>query len=114
MSIQWKEQPAKTIMAHPWFARNVPNYLFPKISDEETSIVDLSVVKQISRKFHATEKKVITVLKQNDPYNRLSIAYNLAVEKRRREQSTSNFFKLAEDFFHHKEKKFILLKLLFI
>ncbi|KAL1241949.1 5'-AMP-activated protein [Trichinella spiralis] len=80
---------AKTIMAHPWFARNVPNYLFPKISDEETSIVDLSVVKQISRKFHATEKKVITVLKQNDPYNRLSIAYNLAVEKRRREQSTT-------------------------
>ncbi|KRX24724.1 5'-AMP-activated protein kinase catalytic subunit alpha-2 [Trichinella nelsoni] len=80
---------AETIMAHPWFTRNVPNYLFPKISDEETSIVDLSIVKQISRKFHATEKKVITVLKQNDPYNRLSIAYNLAVEKRRREKSTT-------------------------
>ncbi|OUC46011.1 kinase domain protein [Trichinella nativa] len=80
----------ETIMAHPWFARNVPNYLFPKISDEETWIVDLSVVKQISRKFRATEKKVITVLKQNDPYNRLSIAYNQAVEKRRREKNTAD------------------------
>ncbi|KRY12520.1 5'-AMP-activated protein kinase catalytic subunit alpha-2 [Trichinella patagoniensis] len=87
----------ETIMAHPWFARNVPNYLFPKISDEETSIVDLSVVKQISRKFHAAEKKVITVLKQNDPYNRLSIAYNLAVEKKHREKNTTAKI-LAEDY----------------
>ncbi|KRZ50549.1 5'-AMP-activated protein kinase catalytic subunit alpha-2 [Trichinella nativa] len=87
----------ETIMAHPWFARNVPNYLFPKISDEETWIVDLSVVKQISRKFRATEKKVITVLKQNDPYNRLSIAYNQAVEKKNREKNTAAKI-LAEDY----------------
>ncbi|KRX91901.1 5'-AMP-activated protein kinase catalytic subunit alpha-2 [Trichinella pseudospiralis] len=74
---------AKTIMAHPWFAVDVPDYLFPKISDEETSIVDLSVVKEISEKFHVREKDVIMTLAQNDPYNQFSIAYNLAVEKKR-------------------------------
>ncbi|KRZ74435.1 5'-AMP-activated protein kinase catalytic subunit alpha-2 [Trichinella papuae] len=89
---------AKTIMAHPWFAVNVPDYLFPKISDEETLIVDLSVVKEISQKFHATEKEVTMALLQNDPYNQFSIAYNLVVENRRSEKNqTAN---LSAENFH--------------
>ncbi|XP_033736754.1 5'-AMP-activated protein kinase catalytic subunit alpha-2-like isoform X4 [Pecten maximus] len=78
-----KRATIKGIRDHDWFKTDVPNYLFPSDNDQDASIVDFEVVREICEKFNVTEMEVNRALMSGDPYDQLSIAYHLILDNNR-------------------------------
>ncbi|XP_078319689.1 5'-AMP-activated protein kinase catalytic subunit alpha-2-like isoform X8 [Crassostrea virginica] len=82
------------IRDHDWFQKDLPNYLFPSPQDQDASIVEMDVIREICEKFGVTEYEVQRALLSNDPHDQLNIAYHLIVDNRRlagEEPTTSTF-----------------------
>nr|XP_022318999.1 5'-AMP-activated protein kinase catalytic subunit alpha-2-like isoform X15 [Crassostrea virginica] len=71
------------IRDHDWFQKDLPNYLFPSPQDQDASIVEMDVIREICEKFGVTEYEVQRALLSNDPHDQLNIAYHLIVDNRR-------------------------------
>uniref|UniRef100_A0AC35TYW1 Non-specific serine/threonine protein kinase n=1 Tax=Rhabditophanes sp. KR3021 TaxID=114890 RepID=A0AC35TYW1_9BILA len=67
---------------YDWFKKDLPPYLFPLISEHESSIVDIDIVKEVCERYGVKEEEVTSALLSNNPHNYLSIAYNLNVKAR--------------------------------
>lgn len=71
------------IRDHDWFQKELPTYLFPSPQDQDASIVEMDVIREICEKFGVTEYEVQRALLSNDPHDQLNIAYHLIVDNRR-------------------------------
>ncbi|XP_065923790.1 5'-AMP-activated protein kinase catalytic subunit alpha-2 isoform X10 [Magallana gigas] len=71
------------IRDHDWFQKDLPTYLFPSPQDQDASIVEMDVIREICEKFGVTEYEVQRALLSNDPHDQLNIAYHLIVDNRR-------------------------------
>ncbi|XP_061191401.1 5'-AMP-activated protein kinase catalytic subunit alpha-2-like isoform X12 [Saccostrea echinata] len=71
------------IREHEWFQKDLPSYLFPSPQDQDASIVEMDVIREICEKFGVTEYEVQRALLSNDPHDQLNIAYHLIVDNRR-------------------------------
>nr|AFP95931.1 truncated protein kinase AMP-activated alpha-catalytic subunit-like protein variant 1 [Crassostrea gigas] len=71
------------IRDHDWFQKDLPTYLFPSPQDQDASIVEVDVIREICEKFGVTEYEVQRALLSNDPHDQLNIAYHLIVDNRR-------------------------------
>lgn len=71
------------IREHDWFQKDLPSYLFPSPQDQDASIVEMDVIREICEKFGVTEYEVQRALLSNDPHDQLNIAYHLIVDNRR-------------------------------
>ncbi|XP_048760548.1 5'-AMP-activated protein kinase catalytic subunit alpha-2-like isoform X28 [Ostrea edulis] len=71
------------IREHDWFQKELPGYLFPSPQDQDASIVEMDVIREICEKFGVTEYEVQRALLSNDPHDQLNIAYHLIVDNRR-------------------------------
>jgi 5'-AMP-activated protein kinase catalytic alpha subunit len=78
-----KRATMKDVTDHDWFKKDLPSYLFPPISEQEASIVDMEAVKELCEKFGCKEEDVTTALLSGDPHHNLVIAYNLVVDNKR-------------------------------
>ncbi|XP_021351298.1 5'-AMP-activated protein kinase catalytic subunit alpha-2-like isoform X2 [Mizuhopecten yessoensis] len=78
-----KRATIKGIREHDWFKDDVPNYLFPSDNDQDASIVDYDVVREICEKFNVTEMEVNRALMSGDRYDQLNIAYHLILDNNR-------------------------------
>ncbi|XP_056017246.1 5'-AMP-activated protein kinase catalytic subunit alpha-2-like isoform X22 [Ostrea edulis] len=82
------------IREHDWFQKELPGYLFPSPQDQDASIVEMDVIREICEKFGVTEYEVQRALLSNDPHDQLNIAYHLIVDNRRlagEESATGTF-----------------------
>ena len=80
---QMKRATIKDIREHEWFRVNLPDYLFPKPSNENLNIVDVDAVIEICEKFSIDEQTVQRALSQGDPHDEYVIAYHLIIDNRR-------------------------------
>ncbi|KRZ29397.1 5'-AMP-activated protein kinase catalytic subunit alpha-2, partial [Trichinella pseudospiralis] len=78
-----KRATIKDIVAHDWFKKDLPAYLFPPLNEQEASIVDMEAVRELSEKFRCDEEEITVALMTNDPHNHLVIAYNLILDNKR-------------------------------
>jgi len=78
-----KRATIKDVINHDWFKKDLPAYLFPPVSEQEASIVDMEAVKDLCDKFGCKEDDVTNALLSSDPHNHLVIAYNLIVDNKR-------------------------------
>ncbi|CAI5454505.1 unnamed protein product [Caenorhabditis angaria] len=78
-----KRATIKDVIAHEWFQKDLPNYLFPPINESEASIVDIEAVREVTERYHVAEEEVTSALLGDDPHHHLSIAYNLIVDNKR-------------------------------
>ncbi|XP_048760539.1 5'-AMP-activated protein kinase catalytic subunit alpha-2-like isoform X13 [Ostrea edulis] len=87
------------IREHDWFQKELPGYLFPSPQDQDASIVEMDVIREICEKFGVTEYEVQRALLSNDPHDQLNIAYHLIVDNRRlagEESATGTYVELQE------------------
>lgn len=78
-----KRATIKDIREHEWFKIGLPDYLFPKPSQENLSIIDVEAVLEICDKFSIDEVTVQEALTSSDPHNQYVIAYHLIIDNRR-------------------------------
>lgn len=78
-----KRATIKDIREHDWFKQDLPDYLFPKPSQENLNIIDLEAVNEICEKFSVDEATVQKSLKQADPHDQYVIAYHLIIDNKR-------------------------------
>jgi len=78
-----KRATIKEIREHDWFKINLPDYLFPKPSQENLNIIDVEAVLEICEKFSIDEMTVQDALAESDPHNQYVIAYHLIIDNRR-------------------------------
>lgn len=78
-----KRATIKEIREHDWFKVNLPDYLFPKPSQENLNIIDIEAVLEICEKFSVDENTVQRSLAIADPHDQYVIAYHLIIDNRR-------------------------------
>ncbi|KAK7100909.1 5'-AMP-activated protein kinase catalytic subunit alpha-2-like isoform X2 [Littorina saxatilis] len=78
-----KRATIKDIREHDWFKKEVPNYLFPSPHDQDASIVDLEVIREVCEKFGVPESEVHRAILDDDPHDQLYIAYHLILDNKR-------------------------------
>ncbi|CAK9302482.1 unnamed protein product [Gordionus sp. m RMFG-2023] len=78
-----KRATIEDIKQHTWFKKDLPAYLFPPASDQESCLIDKEAVNEICEKFKVNPGAVHKAILCNDPTDNLLIAYNLAVDNKR-------------------------------
>ncbi|ETN77902.1 kinase domain protein, partial [Necator americanus] len=78
-----KRATIKEVIAHEWFQKDLPAYLFPPVNESEASIVDIEAVREVTERYNVPEEEVTAALLGDDPHHHLSIAYNLIVDNKR-------------------------------
>lgn len=78
-----KRATIKDIRDHEWFKVNLPDYLFPKPTQESLSIIDVDAVLEICEKFGVDEQTVQRSLSTGDPHDEYVIAYHLIIDNKR-------------------------------
>ncbi|KAK5977567.1 Non-specific serine/threonine protein kinase [Trichostrongylus colubriformis] len=78
-----KRATIKDVIAHEWFQKDLPAYLFPPVNESEASIVDIEAVREVTERYNVPEEEVTAALLGDDPHHHLSIAYNLIVDNKR-------------------------------
>ncbi|CAF0761001.1 unnamed protein product [Brachionus calyciflorus] len=78
-----KRATVKEIKEHEWFKINLPDYLFPKQSQENLNIFDADAVVEICEKFNVDEKTVQRSLTNGDQHDQFVIAYHLIIDNKR-------------------------------
>lgn len=71
------------IIAHEWFQKDLPPYLFPEEDDYDASIIDTEAVHEVCEKFGVSEAELHSALLNDDPYDQLRIAYHLITDNKR-------------------------------
>ncbi|RWS08738.1 serine/threonine protein kinase-like protein [Dinothrombium tinctorium] len=84
-----KRATIEDIKNHEWFKKDLPDYLFPPVSDNDASVIDVDAVREVCEKFGVSEKEVHSALLSGNPHDQLAIAYNLIVDNKRIEGETS-------------------------
>ncbi|KAL8597835.1 protein kinase, AMP-activated, alpha 2 catalytic subunit [Nucella lapillus] len=90
-----KRATIKDIREHEWFKKDLPEYLFPSPHDQDASIVDLDVVREICEKFNVDEQEVHRAILSGDTHDQLNIAYHLIIDNKRHEDSEFRDFYVA-------------------
>lgn len=85
-----KRSSIKDIREHDWFKHDLPDYLFPLPTDQDASIVDVEVVKEVCVKFGVEEYEVHRAMLGGDPHDQLNIAYHLILDNKRIMDETSD------------------------
>jgi 5'-AMP-activated protein kinase catalytic alpha subunit len=78
-----KRATIKDIRESDWFKINLPDYLFPKPTPENLSIIDIDAVFEICEKFGVDEQTVQRSLSLADPHDQYVIAYHLIIDNKR-------------------------------
>ncbi|KAK6179266.1 hypothetical protein SNE40_011669 [Patella caerulea] len=84
-----KRATISSIIEHEWFKKDLPAYLFPSPNDQDASIVDVDVVREVCDKFSVSEDDVHRAILSGDPHDQLAIAYNLIIDNQRMADETS-------------------------
>ncbi|WAR22892.1 AAPK2-like protein [Mya arenaria] len=85
-----KRATMKDIRDHDWFKKDLPAYLFPPQNDNDASIIDLDVIRDVCDKFGVSEYEVEAAILNGDPMDQLVIAYNLIMDNKRIIDNTSS------------------------
>ncbi|CAI4221732.1 unnamed protein product [Auanema sp. JU1783] len=93
-----KRATIKDVIAHEWFQKDLPAYLFPPVNESEASIVDIEAVREVTERYNVPEEEVTAALLGDDPHHHLSIAYNLIVDNKRIADETAKLS--IEEFYH--------------
>ncbi|ODM88375.1 5'-AMP-activated protein kinase catalytic subunit alpha-2 [Orchesella cincta] len=64
-----KRATIEDIKKHEWFRKDLRGYLFPSSEDQDTSVVDQDVVREICEKFGAREAEVHNAISSGDPHD---------------------------------------------
>ncbi|KAL3869069.1 hypothetical protein ACJMK2_041795 [Sinanodonta woodiana] len=94
-----KRASIKEIKEHEWFRKDLPLYLFPPDADQDASIVDMEVVREVCEKFTVTEYEVQRALLNRDRHDQLVIAYNLIIDNMRMATEASSASINIQDFY---------------
>jgi len=78
-----KRATVKDIREHEWFKINLPEYLFPKATNDNINIVDIEAILEICEKFSVDESTVQDALMDADPHDEYVIAYHLIIDNKR-------------------------------
>jgi len=78
-----KRATIKDIREHEWFKVDLCDYLFPKPSQDNLSMVDTEAIAEICEKFNIDENTVQRSLKSGDPHDQYVIAYHLIIDNKR-------------------------------
>nr|ARR97160.1 5'-AMP-activated protein kinase catalytic subunit alpha 2 [Haliotis discus discus]QOS02267.1 protein kinase AMP-activated catalytic subunit alpha 2 [Haliotis discus hannai] len=84
-----KRATIQDIRDHEWFKKDLAGYLFPSPNDQDASIVDLDVIREVCDKFNVDELDVQRAILSGDPHDQLAIAYNLIIDNQRFADETS-------------------------
>jgi len=87
-----KRATIEDIRKHEWFMKDCPGYLFPD-RHNDTSIVDLEVISEVSQKCGVEEGEIHSALVSEDSENALVIAYNLVMDSKRIESAKAEEYK---------------------
>ncbi|KAJ8305967.1 hypothetical protein KUTeg_016512 [Tegillarca granosa] len=87
-----KRSSIKDIREHDWFKHDLPDYLFPLPTDQDASIVDVEVVKEVCDKFGVEEYEVHRAMLGGDPHDQLNIAYHLILDNKRIMDEKGDYF----------------------
>lgn len=69
------------IKDHRWFQQDLPEYLFPQRSQDNTgSTIDLAVVNEVCQKLSVKMQDVVTAIQSGDTHNQLNVAYHLILD----------------------------------
>ncbi|KAK6761511.1 hypothetical protein RB195_022542 [Necator americanus] len=101
-----KRATIKEVIAHEWFQKDLPAYLFPPVNESEASIVDIEAVREVTERYNVPEEEVTAALLGDDPHHHLSIAYNLIVDNKRIADETAKltieeFYQVAPNKLHY-------------
>lgn len=76
-----KRTTIQQIKDHKWFQQDVPEYLFPQHSQDNTSnSIDPAVVNEVCQKLGAKMQDVFTAIQSGDTHNQLNVAYHLILD----------------------------------
>ncbi|ESO92604.1 hypothetical protein LOTGIDRAFT_233053 [Lottia gigantea] len=78
-----KRATISSILEHDWFKKDLPAYLFPSQNDQDASIVDVEVVRDVCDKLNVSEDDVHRAILSGDPHDQINIAYNLIIDNQR-------------------------------
>uniref|UniRef100_A0A0K0D340 non-specific serine/threonine protein kinase n=1 Tax=Angiostrongylus cantonensis TaxID=6313 RepID=A0A0K0D340_ANGCA len=104
-----KRATIKDVIAHEWFQKDLPAYLFPPVNESEASIVDIEAVREVTERYNVPEEEVTAALLGDDPHHHLSIAYNLIVDNKRIADETAKltieeFYQVTPNKHHHSDQ----------
>eukprot|EP00038_Savillea_parva_P006615 m.164795 g.164795 ORF g.164795 m.164795 type:complete len:506 (+) comp12472_c0_seq1:307-1824(+) len=71
------------IRDHPWFKKDLPEYLFPAADEQEDADFDDAAVKEVCQRFQVFPEHVLEVLRERDATNQLYVAYRLVLDNRK-------------------------------
>ncbi|PAA94862.1 hypothetical protein BOX15_Mlig000811g1, partial [Macrostomum lignano] len=75
-----KRASIEDIRAHPWFAADLPGYLFPPDMGNDWGCIDKSTVDEVVAKCGVSEREVYRSLLSGDPHDQLAVAYHLIAD----------------------------------
>uniref|UniRef100_A0A1I8GDE1 non-specific serine/threonine protein kinase n=1 Tax=Macrostomum lignano TaxID=282301 RepID=A0A1I8GDE1_9PLAT len=70
------------IRKQEWFKVDLPAYLFPADSGQDSSVIDKAAVHEVARKCRVSDREVYRSLLCGDPHDQLAIAYHLIVDSK--------------------------------
>jgi len=85
-----KRATMKEIREDPWFQTDLPDYLFPSSQDQDASIINTDIVKEICDKFCVEVEEVHRALLNDNPHDQLYIAYHLILDNQLMLDQVSN------------------------
>ncbi|PAA82899.1 hypothetical protein BOX15_Mlig010612g3 [Macrostomum lignano] len=77
-----KRATVEHIRSHPWFAEDLPEYLFPPDTDIESSVIDKAALAEVCERAKCTEKELLRALLCGDPHDPLVVAYHLSIDSK--------------------------------
>ncbi|KAI8773283.1 5p-AMP-activated protein kinase catalytic subunit alpha-2-like isoform X1 [Biomphalaria glabrata] len=91
-----KRASIKDIRETEWFKKDLPEYLFPSSADQDASIVNTEIVREICEKFNVDETEVHRALLNDNPHDQLYIAYHLILDNQLMHERVSSEY---QDFY---------------
>ncbi|GAB6031636.1 5-AMP-activated protein kinase, catalytic [Chamberlinius hualienensis] len=86
-----KRATIEDIKNHEWFQKDLPAYLFPPATEQDSSVIDADAVKELCEKFGVKEIEVENALLSGDPHDQLAIAYHLIIDNKRIADEAAKF-----------------------
>nr|XP_041632010.1 5'-AMP-activated protein kinase catalytic subunit alpha-2-like [Drosophila kikkawai] len=78
------------IKKHAWFQKDLPAYLFPTASEQDSNVIDTYAVAEVCTKFGVLASEVHSALLNGDPHDQLGIAYHLIIDNKRFNDDAAN------------------------
>ncbi|CAG0879801.1 unnamed protein product [Cyprideis torosa] len=97
-----KRATIEDITVHEWFQKDLAGYLFPRPNDQDTTIIDQSVVEEVCERYNVTEEEVHAALLDEDSVDQLAICYQLILDNKdvdhlEHQVAIDAFYRLPDD-----------------